>query len=113
MKTGVCEPVVGANSVVVELPQDGNGKAQQRVITNLEQVERLVQFANARRDVWQPRLYAMPSPKITVFFYQNGSYLGAFGVGRNFFYASGPKWSGIRDAKKDEIREFKGLIGVR
>lgn len=112
-KTGVCAAIVGANTVVVELPQDGSAGEQQRVISKLSQVQRLMDFANARRKVWQWKSGKTPSPDITAYFYRNGVYLGGIGSGKNFLYAIGPNWSGIRDAKKGEIEEFKGLIGVK
>lgn len=111
--TKVCAPILAANSVVVELPRDGNGSGQERTITDLAQIQRLADFANARRKVWQWKRGKTPAPDITAYFYENGAYLGGIGSGKNFLYASGPEWSGIRDAKPGEIREFKDLVGVR
>ena len=104
---------MAANSVVVELPRAAGAGGKQRTITNLTQIERLIEFANARRKVWQWKSRETPAPQITAYFYENGAYLGGIGSGGNFLYASGPNWSGIRDAKPGEIREFKGLIGVK
>jgi len=111
--TKVCAPILAANSVVVELPHDGNGGVHQRVISNLTQIERLTEFANARRKVWQWKSRKTPAPEITAYFYENGAYLGGIGSGKDFLYASGPEWSGIRDAKAWEIRQFKELVGVK
>lgn len=112
-ETKVCAPIEGANTVVVELPRDGSQSGQQRVITDLAQVERLSEFANARRKVWELKSGKTPAPQITAYFYENGAYLGGIGSGKDFLYASGPNWSGIREAKQGEIREFKALVGVK
>ena len=54
-----------------------------------------------------------PSPEITAYFYENGAYLGGIGSGKDFLYASGPDWSGIRKATPGEIGKLKALIEVR
>lgn len=71
----------------------------------------LIAFANARREVAQPRFYTMPAPTKTVTFYKGDEFVCSLGEGRNFFSAACPGWRGIRNARPTEIQEFGRLIG--
>lgn len=81
-----------------------------RVVTDPIRIVQLIAFANARREVAQPRFYTMPAPTKTVTFYMGDELVCSFGEGSNFFSAACPGWRGIRDAKPSEIRDFDQLI---
>lgn len=107
-RSGSCAPIEGATRVVIHI---GQGQLD-RVVADSGRILQLVAFANARRDVEQPRFYTMPAPTKTVTFYRNDEFVCSIGEGPNFFFVSCPGWKGIRDAKRPEIQEFDRLIGV-
>jgi hypothetical protein len=106
-RSGVCAPIHGATRIVIHT---GQGEPD-RVVTDPSRILQLIAFANARREVAQPRFYTMPAPTKTVTFYKGDEFVCSFGEGLNFFSAACPGWRGIRDAKPTEIQEFDGLIG--
>jgi hypothetical protein len=65
----------------------------------------------ARRDVFQPQLYTIPTPRITATFYENAEFVGSIGEGPNFYFVSCPHWNGIRKASESEVSQFRRLVG--
>jgi hypothetical protein len=53
----------------------------------------------------------MPGPQTTATFYNGTDFVGAIGVGSNFFFVSCPSSKGVRRATAAEISDFKRLIG--
>jgi hypothetical protein len=106
-RSGTCAPIQSATRIVIHT---GQGEPD-RVVTDPGRILQLAAFANARRDVAQPRFYTMPAPAKTVTFYKGDEFVCSIGEGPNFFSAACPGWRGIRNAKPSEIRDFDRLIG--
>jgi len=106
-RSGSCAPIQGATRIVIHV---GQGEPD-RVVTDPGRILQLIAFANARREVAQPRFYTIPAPTKTVTFYKGDELVCSFGEGSNFFSAACPGWRGIRDAKRSELRDFDRLIG--
>ena len=109
-RSGSCALIERADLVVVHHHSQEYATATDRVITNPEQIRRLIAFANNRRRVSQPSTYTMADPLVTATFYEEGDFVGAIGLGSNFFFRSCMKWRGIRSATDSEIRDFKQLL---
>jgi hypothetical protein len=105
-RSGTCAPIQGATRIVIHT---GQGEPD-RVVTDPGRILQLIAFANARREVAQPRFYTMPAPTKTVTFYKGDEFVCSLGEGANFFSAACPRWRGIRHAKPTEIKEFDRLI---
>jgi len=106
-RSGACAPIQAATRIVIHV---GQGEPD-RAVTEPGRILQLIAFANARREVAQPRFYTMPAPTKTVTFYRGDEFVCSFGEGSNFFSAACPGWRGIRDAKPSEIRDFDRMIG--
>jgi len=106
-RSGTCAPIQGATRIVIHI---GQGEPD-RVVTEPGRILHLIAFANAHREVAQPRFYTMPAPTKTVSFYKGDEFVCSLGEGSNFFSAACPGWRGIRDAKPSKIRNFDRLIG--
>lgn len=106
---GVCAPISGATHAVVRIYHQGSTSTSEYAITDSKRIDKLVAFANARRAVSRPALYTMPFPPLDVAFYHNAVFLGSFGSGTNFFFASCENWKGIRTATSAELQEFRQL----
>ena len=109
-RSGTCVPITSATRVMVQSLPPGTANAD-HVIQDPSRVHDLIAFANARRKVSQPSLYAMPAPQVISLFYSGGNSVGAIGAGPNFFFVSCSHWKGVRDATPAEIGEFQRLIG--
>jgi len=106
-RSGACAPIQGATRIVLHIEQG----LPDRVVTEPGRILQLIAFANARREVAQPRFYTMPAPKKTITFYKGDEFVCSLGEGSNFFSEACPGWRGIRDARPSEIRDFDRLIG--
>ena len=106
---GACALINGATRAVVTIYHQENTSTSEYVITDSKRIDKLVDFANARRDSAQPTLYTMPSSTLDVAFYHKAAFLGLLGSGRNFFFVSCDNWKGIRTASGAELQEFKQL----
>jgi hypothetical protein len=106
-RSGNCAPVQSATRIVIHT---GQGE-HDRVVTDRSRILQLIAFANARREVTQPRYYTMPAPTKTVTFYKGDEFVCSLGEGANFFSAACLGWRGIRRARPAEIQEFDRLIG--
>jgi hypothetical protein len=106
-RSGTCAPIQDVTKAVIH-----DGRGEDRLLTDPQQIRRLMVFANARREVSQPRLYTMPAPRTTATFYRNADFVGSIGEGTNFFFVSSPHWKGTRKAATPEIDEFDQLIRV-
>lgn len=109
-RTRTCTSIGTVTRVVVHHSSDGNNVASDRTLTDPQALHQLVAFANARRKAARP-WDTMPSPQMTITFYDNANYVASLGVGPNYFFISCPKWKGIRPASKEEINQFKHLMG--
>jgi hypothetical protein len=107
---GTCSPIEKATRVEVH---SWSLKADQRttyVITDVQRIQRLIAFANARRDAFRRALYTMPASPLTVDFCDGANFVGAFDPGTNYFFVSCANWKGIRNASSVELAEFQRLI---
>lgn len=104
-QSGACTPIQDVTRVVIHRAQ-----GEDQVFTDPVHIRQLVEFANARLDVSQPRVYTMPAPQTTAAFYRNTEFVG---VDRSrikillrelFPVERGPK------GERAEIDEFKRLI---
>src|SRR4051812_28339723 len=75
-RPGTGAPIQDVTSVVV---RDGHG--EDHLLTDPERIRRLIAFATARRDVYQPGLYTMPAPRRTVSFYRKAGFVASIGEG--------------------------------
>jgi len=107
-RSGACAPIQGAARVVIHT----GSEEPNRVVTDPGWILQLISFANAHREVEQPRFYTMPAPTKTVTFYRGDEFVCSIGEGPNFLFVSCPGWKGIRDAKTPEIQDFNRLIDV-
>jgi hypothetical protein len=101
-----CKPIHSATRVEVH----GNGQQAVSVITDKDQIQPLVAFADARRQCSTPTTYTIPAPQENAIFYDHSDFVGSIGAGSNFFSVSCPHNRGIRDATPTELDEFKRLI---
>ena len=77
-----------------------------------KQVQAIVSFINARRTGWGAPWYGVPVPNLVVNLYSQDRFVGHFGCGDSFFETQRDSRGFFsRDAKQDEIREFKSLLG--
>jgi hypothetical protein len=102
---GTCDPVVRASRAQVILP----GTAEY-VITDADQIAKLLTFANARREVSQPTLSTMPAPNVSVTFFDEDAFVGSIGSGSNFLFISCANWKGTRTARPEELVQFLNLL---
>jgi hypothetical protein len=109
-RSGTCVPISSATRVVVQSSSQGTPLSDY-VITDPVRLHELIVFANVRREVSQPSLSTMPAPQVTAVFYNGTDFVGALGVGSNFFFVSCPNWKGVRKATESEIDDFKRLTG--
>jgi hypothetical protein len=102
--SGTCAPISSATRVEVRAGHFDY------VISDPVRVRDLVAFANGRREASQSVLYTPPAPQTTAAFYEGNHFLGAFGVGSDFFFVSCEKWKGTRSATLDEITSFQMML---
>jgi hypothetical protein len=107
---GTCSPIEKATRVEVHAWSLKEDQRTTYVIKDAQRIQRLIAFANARRDAFRLALYTMPAPPLTVGFYDGASFVGAFDPGTNYFFVSCANWKGIRNASSAELAEFQQLI---
>jgi len=81
-------------------------------ISNPERIKRLVNSANARREVSRSTLATMPAPTMNTALYEGNNFVGSIGTGSNFVFVSCLNWKGTRDASSAELAEFQDLINA-
>ena len=108
--SGACAPIGKVTRVEVRISPHGTASPSDYSIDNTERIHHLIEFANARREVFQPSLYTMPAPEVTAGFYDQRNFVGAIGAGSNFLFVSCASWKGIRNSTDTEVGEFKKLV---
>lgn len=109
--SAICGPIRGATRVTVHSFSHGN-PTQDYDISDAGRVRDLMAFANLHREVSRPSLYTMPASETTAAFYHENEFIGAFGVGSNFFFVSCANWNGVHNATDAEIGTFTRLVGI-
>lgn len=108
-----CGLVGSATRVVVHGALQESDAPVNYVITDKQQIDQLIAFADARREVSQPAAYTMPAPQVSATFYRDADYVGSIGSGKNFFFISCASWKGIRSAAPDELQDFIRIIRAK
>jgi len=112
-RAGTCNAIDSATRVVVHVSSHGTEPAPDYVITDQERIRQLIAFTNARRDVFQPAWTPIPAPTVDAVLYNKDEFVGAIGVGSDFFFLSCTNWKGIRNATATELDDFKRLISPK
>ncbi|HEX4947604.1 MAG TPA: hypothetical protein VFZ34_13120 [Blastocatellia bacterium] len=72
----------------------------------------IIKFVDGKRQGWYTPLAGVPSPKITLGFYNNAEFKGTFGIGSNFFYTQREGTFEAKSATDEEIQYFLYVLGV-
>jgi hypothetical protein len=81
-------------------------------ITYPVEIAEVVKFVDDQRHGWYAPALDVPSPRITLGFYNKAQYLGAFGVGKNFFYTQREGKFDAKSATDKDIKRFLDLVKV-
>lgn len=81
-------------------------------ITNPTKIASLVSLVDSKRHRWYTPLAGTPALKISLLFYNNTEFKGAFGVGSNFFYTQREGTFEAKSATDKEIQGFLDVMGV-
>jgi hypothetical protein len=92
--------------VIEATDESGPKRTSDRVITDPDQLRRLVAFANARRQCSTPTTYTMPAPQTNAIFYGYSNFIGSIGAGPNFFIVSLPTQNRPTYSFSDGTRRF-------
>jgi hypothetical protein len=106
---GTCAPIADASRAQVR-SWGKDARVIEYVISDPQQIHKLLDFANARREVSQPTLSTMPVPNVSAAFFDKNVFVGSIGSGSNFFFVSCANWKGTRAATLAELTEFQRLI---
>ncbi len=102
-----CKPIDHATRVIVSGLEPAYSDYS---ITDPDRIRKILAFTNARPEGSNAR-YATPvQAPISAAIYDGSNFVGAFGVGSNFFTLICKEGKGARDATQAEVEEFKRLI---
>lgn len=103
-----CPPIAGVTRVVID-GWSSTGIQRDVEVTDSEQIRRLIDFANSRRNCSMATTYTMPAGETSVIFYRGATAETAIGAGPNFFVVSCGPSRGLRHATKQELSAFAAL----
>ncbi len=85
-----------------------------RVITDPQQVQKIVSAVDSERQGWGASLISSvsPAPSLMLEFYDGDRFLRAFGVGRRFFWTESPRGSIAKSMSDSQVQRFLDLVGM-
>jgi hypothetical protein len=109
---GVCPPIADATRAQVRVFTSKDLRNIEYSISSPEGIKRLLNFANARREVSKSNLATMPVPTMNAALYEGNNFVGSIGTGSNFVFVGCMNWEGTRAASAAELGEFQDLISA-
>jgi len=90
-----------------------DGTLPARQISDPARIERILNFAKARKAGWYSPWYGVPAGPVHVEFWRETRFVADFSAGKSFFEAQGCGYFLIRAASSREVGEYLDLLGTK